>query len=309
MLLPILSLSAVVLLRLPPHMSLILGLALALFFKLHENVYTLSNKWSSKILQYSIIAMGANLNFSNILNTGLHGIVVTFISIGLTLVVGSYLAKLFKVSSPLDQLITVGTAICGGSAISAISPVVQARSIDIATAMGVVFLLNAAAIFIFPPIGQILTLSQNQFGTWAALAIHDTSSVVAASQIYGDEALKIGTTLKLTRALWIIPVTILFAKFMLKNKSQVHVNLNKPWFILWFILMSLIFTFISPLHFAIPALSLLAKTGLSLTLFLIGLNLNKSQLQNIGLAPILLGLSLWIFVLSSSLIYVKYFVI
>jgi uncharacterized membrane protein YadS len=187
--------------------------------------------------------------------------------------------------------------------------VVQARSIDIATAMGVVFLLNAAAIFIFPPIGQILTLSQNQFGTWAALAIHDTSSVVAASQIYGDEALKIGTTLKLTRALWIIPVTILFTKFMLKNKIETQMNLNKPWFILWFILMSLIFTFISPLHFAIPALSLLAKIGLSLTLFLIGLNLNKSQLQNIGLAPILLGLSLWIFVLSSSLIYVKYFVI
>jgi uncharacterized integral membrane protein (TIGR00698 family) len=290
-------------------LSLLSGILLALFFKLDTEILSLAKKWSSKILQYSIIAMGATLNFNNILNTGMQGILVTLISIALTLYIGSILARWFKVANPLDQLISVGTAICGGSAISAISPVVKAKAIDIATAMGVVFILNAIAIFVFPILGQVLSLSQNQFGTWAALAIHDTSSVVAASQIYGDEALKIGTTLKLTRALWIIPVTVLFAKLMKKDQNQTHLNVTKPWFILWFILMSLSFTFITPIHFAIPAFTFLAKTGLSITLFLIGLNLNKSQLQNIGLAPILFSLSLWIFVLASSLLYVKYFVV
>jgi len=297
----------VVLLRLPPHLSLILGLALAFYFKFDESIYVFAKKWSSKILQYSIILMGAGLNFSNVLNSGLHGIVVTSISISVTLYLGFLLAKVFKVESPLQQLISVGTAICGGSAISAIAPVVKAKSLDIATAMGVVFLLNATAVFIFPILGQLFELSQNQFGTWAALAIHDTSSVVAASQIYGNEALKIGTTLKLTRALWIIPVTLLFAKFTSSNPQETSASsLNKPWFILWFLLMSLLFSFVSQLHFAIPALSQLSKIGLATTLFLIGLNLNKSQLQKIGLPPILLGVSLWSCVLVLSLLYVKY---
>jgi uncharacterized integral membrane protein (TIGR00698 family) len=210
---------------------------------------------------------------------------------------------MFKISSPLSELITAGTSICGGSAISALSPVLKAESLTMATALGIVFCLNALAVFLFPPLAHWLELSQQQFGVWAALAIHDTSSVVAACQIYGDEALKIGPMLKLTRALWIIPLTLFFS-FKTKSKAK----LTYPWFILFFLLLSLFFTFRSEFNDLIPYLTKISKTGLSLTLFLIGLNLSKDQLKEIGLRPVLFGSVLWLFTLGGSLFYVLNFV-
>lgn len=282
-----------------------MGVVLALSLNFDPDLTLLAKKWSSKILQFSIIVMGASLNFSQIIDMGLHGITITFISITLTLLLGSALAKLFNVTSPLSQLISVGTAICGGSAISAVAPVIRAKSLDIATAMAIVFILNAAAVFLFPIIGSTFQLSQVQFGTWAALAIHDTSSVVAASQLYGDEALKVGTTLKLTRALWIIPLTIIMSRLYKKSKQNIQDSKPKPWFILWFVLLSLLFTLIPSIHFAIPTLARIAKTGLAATLFLIGFSLNKAQVQSIGWRPIVMATSLWIITIVLSLIYVQ----
>jgi uncharacterized integral membrane protein (TIGR00698 family) len=212
---------------------------------------------------------------------------------------GTLLARILKIDSTLSHLITVGTSICGGSAISAISPILHASALTMATALGIVFILNAISVFIFPPIGHHLQLSQEQFGTWAALAIHDTSSVVATSQLYGEEALKIGTTLKLTRALWIIPLSLVFAAI---RKTDQKISI--PWFILVFLLVSLLFTFFSELEFLIPYFSKLSKIGLSLTLFLIGLGLKKEQLKSIGSKPILFGLILWMITAIGSLIFV-----
>lgn len=288
---------------LAPHWSILLGLFFSLFFPKSLFIKNHGKKISGYLLQVSVVLLGAGLNFQTVLKEGGQGIVLTFFSIGLVFLVGYFLAKIFKISSPLSELIMAGTSICGGSAISAISPILKAESITMATALGIVFILNALAVFLFPPLAHWLELTQQQFGVWAALAIHDTSSVVAACQIYGDEALKIGPMLKLTRALWIIPLALIFS---LKNKNKA--KLTYPWFILFFLLLSLLFSLTTEINFLIPYLSKISKTGLSLTLFLIGLNLSKEQLREIGLRPILFSAILWILTLTGSLFYVIHFI-
>jgi len=288
--------------KIPPHWAILVGVIISLFLPQSDVIAKNGKKWSSNLLQLSVVLLGAGLNFYSVLHEGMNGMLITFISIGSVFILGYFLSRLFKVEKTLATLITTGTSICGGSAISAVSAVIKPSSLTMATALGIVFILNAISVFVLPPIGHWLELSQSQFGAWSALAIHDTSSVVAAAQIYGEEALKIGTTLKLTRALWIIPLSLIFAW---KNKSQKVIT--PPWFILYFLMVSLTFTFFEDVRFLIPYFSSISKIGLSLTLFLIGLGLNKAQIKSIGLSPIAFGVSLWLVTLFGTLTYIKYF--
>lgn len=287
---------------LAPQWSILLGLAIALSLKPAAEIQQKAKTYSGKILQWSVVLLGASLNFQSVLKQGTQGLLITFVSISLVMLTGYLLARLFNVPSPLSTLISAGTSICGGSAISAVAPVIKADSLSMAMALGIVFILNALAVFIFPPIAQSFALSQEQFGTWAALAIHDTSSVVAASQIYGEEALKVGTTLKLTRALWIIPLTLIIA-----SSKRIESKVTIPWFIFFFLGLSLLFTFIDTLQVLIPYTSKISKTGFSWTLFLIGLTLDRKKIAQLGLRPVLMGISLWIITLSGSFFYVKTF--
>jgi uncharacterized integral membrane protein (TIGR00698 family) len=286
-----------------PHWAILAGLALSLVLKLSAIEQRLVKTWSSRILQASIVLLGSALNFQAVINQGFTGVITTLISLSVILFLAELLAWTFKVDSPLSHLIAVGTAICGGSAIGAVSPVIKADNLSIAVAMGIVFILNAFAIISFPVLGNFLQLGQNQFGTWAALAIHDTSAVVAASSAYGEEALATATTLKLTRALWIMPVALMFT---IKVKSQTKVSF--PWFILLFLVMSLIFTTVESISFISPYLKIFSKHGFTMTLFLIGLSLNRDQLKQIQSKTILYALALWILAMGLSLGYVKYFI-
>jgi len=289
--------------QLPAHWSLLLGLILALATHSESGLTQLSKKYSSKTLQLSIILLGASLNFKSVLASGPSALLISGISITMVLIMGSVLSRLFKVSSPLAQLITSGTAICGGSAIGAIAPILKADHLSLAISLGVVFLLNGISVFIFPTLGQALFLTQEEFGLWSALAIHDTSAVVAAAGVYGDRALEMATTLKLTRALWILPLSLFFSLRM-KTKGEITI----PWFILFFLLNSLLFTFTSVLDPAIPYLKNIAKMGFSLTLFMVGLGLNRIQMMSLRANQILFGISLWFLTVVGSLIFVQNYI-
>ncbi len=256
---------------------------------------------TSTLLQYSVIGLGAGMNLKVVGVVGVHGIGYTLTGIFFTGLIGYALAKLLKTPFILSTLISVGTAICGGSAIAATGPILKADSEEMSVSLGVVFILNAAALFIFPPVGHLLSLDQHQFGLWSALAIHDTSSVVGASMQYGAEALELATTVKLARALWIIPVSLGFALFM-KSKTKIKV----PWFIFGFILMAAVMTWIPELHPVGEVISTIAKKLLVLTLFFIGSNLNLESIKKVGVKPLLLGFILWVIVGSSTLLAIKF---
>lgn len=286
---------------LSPQYCLVLGIILS-FFLVKKSHQDLAKKRSSQLLQVSIILLGASLNFYSVLAQGISGVVVTFISILTVFILGYAGYKILKVDPKQGLLITIGTAICGGSAIGALAPVIQAESLAITVSIGIVFLLNALAVFIFPPLGHFFELDQSQFGYWAALAIHDTSSVVAASSIYGEEALKVATTVKLIRALWIIPVTLCFSIFSKNTDKKITI----PWFVFGFLVVSILFTFTDFLAPYKDLVTVLAKNGFAITLFLIGLTFNFSQVKKVGVRPLALGIGLWIVVSSLSLIYIKY---
>lgn len=286
---------------LSPQWMLLTGILLSLFIQGHH-LQTHAKKISAKLLQLSIILLGASLNFNAVLNQGTQGVILTFLSILFIFFLGHVGWNLLKVERDQGLLITMGTAICGGSAIGALSPVIKAQNFSITVAIGVIFILNALAIFIFPPVGQIMELSQEQFGIWSALAIHDTSSVVAASSLYGEEALEIATTLKLIRALCIIPITLVFS-FTTKGAKKGSVSI--PWFIFGFIISSLIFTFF-PISSELKGMvTTLAKLGFATTLFLIGLTFDFKKIRQVGLRPLILGSLLWIIVSVVSLLVIK----
>lgn len=286
---------------LSPQWTLLTGILLS-FFLQGSAVQLKAKQWSAKLLQLSVILLGASLNFNAVINQGTTATLITFTSILFVFLIGYVGRTIFKVNKEQGLLITMGTAICGGSAIGALSPVIKAETMAITIAIGVVFMLNALAVFIFPFIGNVFELTQDQFGLWAALAIHDTSSVVAASTIYGSKALEVGTTVKLIRALWIIPVTLFFSVYSRgADKSKISI----PWFIIGFMALSLIFTFLD-----IPAafktnVTVLAKFGFSITLFLIGLTFDLKKIKSVGPRPLFLGISLWIIVSTTTLILIK----
>lgn len=259
-----------------------------------------TKKHTSTLLQISVVGLGAGMNLKVVGVVGVQGIGYTVTGIAFTAIVGFLLARLLKTPDTLSTLITIGTGICGGSAIAATGPILKADNEDMSISLGVVFILNALALFIFPPIGHAFSLDQHQFGLWSALAIHDTSSVVGAAMQYGKEALELATTVKLARALWIIPVSLLLAFFM-KSKSKIKM----PWFIFGFILVAALVTWIPELSSIGHSISDFSKKLLVLTLFFIGLNLNISSIKKVGLKPLLLGIFLWIIVGSSTLLAIK----
>ncbi len=259
------------------------------------------------LLQVSVILLGFGMNLKQVIHAGRSGFLYTAISICFAVIIGLLLGKVLRVGGKASLLITLGTAICGGSAIAAIAPITDASEEEISVSMGTVFLLNSIALFIFPAVGWSLHLNQNQFGLWAALAIHDTSSVVGAAARYGPQALAIGTTVKLARALWIVPVSLIIAAYMGRssngNKSREHrPKVKVPWFIFLFIGASVLSTYIPRFGGAYLDLNKLGKAGLTATLFLIGTSLSKKTLQAVGVKPFLQGVILWILAAAGSLV-------
>ncbi len=283
--------------------ALFLGVLIAIIF---GNPYLPKTRPLTKnLLAWSIVGLGAGMNFLSVIQAGSDGIVYTLVSLTLIMLVGTLLARVFKTSSEMGLLINVGTAICGGSAIAAVSSAINAKDESIAVSLGIVFILNAIALFIFPPLGHTFHLSSEQFGLWAALAIHDTSSVVGATMQFSQRALEVGSTIKLTRALWIIPLAFLCAKFYKKDEVKKK-SAPIPWFIAGFILMSALvssFPFLQPFGHQIEGI---AKRTLVATLFLIGSGLTMSTIKNVGLKTFLHGFILWVLIVFASLKFAIY---
>lgn len=252
------------------------------------------------LLQVSIVGLGFGLKLNEALQAGKTGLILTVISITTVMILGYFLGKICKLEKQLSYLISAGTAICGGSAIAAISPIIKPSTKQISLALAIVFTLNSIALFVYPAIGHALHLSQEQFGLWCAIGIHDTSSVVGAASKFGDEALKIATTVKLARALWIIPVSII-TMFIFKNKES---KIKIPWFIGYFILAILLNTYIPVFNNFSSFITAISKSGLNLTLFLIGSTLSLQTLKTIGLKPLAVAVLLWITISIGSLLYI-----
>jgi uncharacterized integral membrane protein (TIGR00698 family) len=284
-----------------PPIALLLGLVVANLFG-HPFLH-LNHKATNILLQVSVVGLGFGMNVNSAVTAGKEGFLFTVGSIVLTIVLGTLLGKWLKIQKKTSHLISCGTAICGGSAIAAIAPVIQSNEKQTSVALGVIFILNSVALFVFPVVGHWLQMSQNDFGLWCAIAIHDTSSVVGAANKYGAEALQVATTVKLARALWIIPVALITA-VVFKNKSS---KIKIPYFIGLFILAMVCNTYFSPITNIAPYLVSIAKTGLTITLFLIGAGLNSSVLKSVGLKPLLQGILLWIFIAVGTLISILYF--
>jgi uncharacterized integral membrane protein (TIGR00698 family) len=257
----------------------------------------------SPLLQWSIIGLGAGMNLSVIGKVGANGVLYTIVGIVGTILLGFALARWLGVPPKLATLISVGTAICGGSAIAAVAPVIEAEDRDVTVALGTVFVLNAAALVIFPYIGHALNLSQFAFGTWSALAIHDTSSVVGSSMQFGPEALAVGTTTKLVRALWIAPVALTIGAIYsrLLKKSEASAKPKVPLFIIGFLLTATLRTFIPAISDIADIVANTAKRSLVMTLFLIGVNLSPKTLKAVGVKPLIHGISLWFLVGGATL--------
>jgi uncharacterized integral membrane protein (TIGR00698 family) len=271
-----------------PPVALLMGLIVAQF--LGHPFLHLNQKATHLLLQASVVGLGFGMNVHSALKAGKQGILFTIISIFGTLALGYLLGKIFKIDKKTSLLVSGGTAICGGSAIAAISPVIQAQEKQISVALGTVFVLNSIALFLFPVIGHYFHLSETQFGLWCAIAIHDTSSVVGAAGKYGPHALEIATTVKLARALWIIPVSIGTA-ILFRNKFT---KIKIPYFIGFFMIAMITNTYFPVVQTMAPALVATAKTGLTLTLFLIGAGLSRNVLKAVGVRPLLQGIILWV---------------
>ena len=284
-----------------PPTALALGLILTLGI---GNPYAQQTiKVTRILLRGSVVLLGFGMNLATVVKAGKDGILFTVTTIFGTLVLGFIVGRLLKINGKTSNLISAGTAICGGSAIAAVAPTIRADTDETSVSLGTIFILNSIALFIFPIIGHALELSQNQFGVWSAIAIHDTSSVVGAAARYGNEALQIATTVKLARALWIAPVALLFAFLYRPKHGETKLKEIIPWFVLLFILATVIRTYapaeIPPSLF--DSLVMLAKTGLTVTLFLIGASLSRETLKKVGVKPLIQGVLLWIVISLVSL--------
>jgi uncharacterized integral membrane protein (TIGR00698 family) len=281
-------------------MGLLLGLVLAL--ALGNPYLDTTRKLTPRLLALSVIGLGAGMDLRVVARVGLHGVVYTIAGISLALALGALLTRLLGVGRIVGTLITVGTAICGGSAIAAVVPVLRAKDHEASVSLATVFLLNAVALFIFPPIGHALHLDDSQFGLWAALAIHDTSSVVGAAVAWGGQAVQIATTIKLTRALWIVPLTLAISWWHERSQGDATKGKAKrPWFIAGFLIAAALVTYVPGLQHAGHILASIAKQALVVTLFFIGANLTRAALAAVGTRPLILGVALWILMASSSL--------
>lgn len=276
-------------------MALVLGFAIAQIF---GNPYELqSRKVSSFLLKIAVVGLGFGMNIFSAIKAGKEGIMFTVISISALMILGFLFTKFLKIEKATGYLISAGTAICGGSAIAAIAPITKAKPNQISVALAVVFTLNSIALLIFPPLGHLFNLSQHEFGLWCAIAIHDTSSVVGAASRYGEEALQVATTVKLARALWIIPLSFLTLLFFKNSTSKINI----PWFIGLFLIAICINTYVPFIQPFSPIIINLSKAALTLTLFLIGTSLSFKMMKNIGYKPLLMAIILWIIIGVGSL--------
>jgi uncharacterized integral membrane protein (TIGR00698 family) len=283
-----------------PAIALAGGIAFG--FTVEHPFRTESSSLAKHLLQASVVALGFGMNLKQVVHAGRSGFFYTAISISCAMLLGLLFGSLLKVAGKASFLIAAGTAICGGSAIAAIAPITGADEEEISVSMGTIFLLNSVALLIFPAIGHALHLSQNQFGLWSALAIHDTSSVVGAAAKYGNQALAVGTTVKLARALWIVPVSLLAATYMARlGSSHTQAKIKVPWFIFLFCLAAAASTYLPRFAAQYGVLSHLGRAGLTATLFLIGTTLSKGTLRQVGARPFIQGVALWIVVAGASL--------
>jgi uncharacterized integral membrane protein (TIGR00698 family) len=283
---------------LSPPVALTIGVLFGLCF---THPYAAATRTSARILlQVCVVALGFGMNLHEVLKAGRSGFVYTALGISFALLAGLALGKLLRVRGNSSFLITAGTAICGGSAIAAIGPILRADDEEMSVSLGTVFILNSVGLLIFPPIGSALHLSQSQFGLWAALAIHDTSSVVGAAAKYGPQALVIGTTVKLARALWIVPLAL--ATAMLKHSKS---KIQFPWFILFFCLAAIFNTYFPAISPFSHSLFIIGRLGLTATLFLIGTGISRSTLKEVGWRPLLQGVLLWAIVGIASLYFIR----
>ena len=280
-----------------PPIALVIGILIA--FTIGHPYLHLNNKTTKILLQISVVGLGFGMDLGEIMKVGKEGIPFTILSISGTLIIGYFLGRWLKIHKKTSHLISSGTAICGGSAIAAISPVLNASASEMSVSLGTVFILNSVALIIFPIIGHLLYLTQNQFGFWAGIAIHDTSSVVGAAAKYGDAALQIATTVKLARTLWIVPIAFV-TSILFKSKSS---KISFPYFILLFLAASVGRTYLPYINISGISSSIVyfAKIGLTITLFLIGAGLSKEVLKNVGVKPLIQGILLWIIISVSSL--------
>lgn len=283
-----------------PPVVLFIGLVYAL---LCGQSYPKFNKTiSKKLLQYSVVGLGFGMNLQESLASGKEGMAFTVISVIGTMAVGMLIGYRFlKLDKQTSYLISSGTAICGGSAIAAVGPVIKAKDSSMSISLATIFILNAIALFIFPVLGNWLGLSQQEFGMWAAIAIHDTSSVVGAGAAYGEEALQVATTVKLTRALWIIPLALVTSVIFKSGGKKISI----PWFILWFIVAIILNTYVLD---GVPeigeSISIIARKALILTMFFIGASLSVDVLKKVGIKPLLMGILLWFIISTASLAYI-----
>jgi uncharacterized integral membrane protein (TIGR00698 family) len=281
-----------------PPTALLAGLIFA-FIAVHPYPKE-SSRASRFLLQASVVALGFGMNFHQVLQTGRSGLLYTALGISFALGVGYFLGRMLAVQRTPSFLISAGTAICGGSAIAAVGPITGANDDEMSVSLGTIFILNSIALLTFPAIGAALHLTQQQFGLWAALAIHDTSSVVGAAAKYGAIALAVGTTVKLTRALWIIPVSIGTAAW-----KHSHAKIQVPWFIFLFVLAAIANSYFVLGARVYPHLANAGKIGLTATLFLIGASLSPAQIKRVGPRPLLQGVLLWIVVGTVSLLAIR----
>ena len=275
-----------------PPIALFLGI---IFVNIFGQVFN-ADKIIKIVLQVSIVGLGFGINLKQALQAGSEGFLFTVFSITLIVVLGIVLGYIFRIDKIITQLISFGTAICGGSAIAAIAPILKADGKQTSVSLGIIFLLNALALFIFPEIGQYFHLSQNQFGIWSAIAIHDTSSVVGAASKYGHEALQTATTVKLARALWIIPISFMLS-FLNKSGGKVKI----PYFIGFFVLAILVNSYFPAIKEVTDYVVDFSKSSLKVALFLIGTGLSFQNLKNIGIKPLLKNIILWIVISVISL--------
>ena len=275
-----------------PPIALFLGI---IFVNIFGQVFN-ADKIIKIVLQVSIVGLGFGINLKQALQAGSEGFLFTVFSITLIVVLGIVLGYIFRIDKIITQLISFGTAICGGSAIAAIAPILKADGKQTSVSLGIIFLLNALALFIFPEIGQYFHLSQNQFGIWSAIAIHDTSSVVGAASKYGHEALQTATTVKLARALWIIPISFMLS-FLNKSEGKIKI----PYFIGFFVLAILVNSYFPAIKEVTNYVVDFSKSSLKVALFLIGTGLSFQNLKNIGIKPLLLGIILWVVISVISL--------
>ena len=256
------------------------------------------HKYIHLLLQISIVGLGFGLQLDEAMKAGREGITLTIMSITTVMVLGYFLGKFLKIDRPLSYLISVGTAICGGSAIAAVTPIIKPTTKQMSLALAIVFTLNSVALFIYPAIGHLLNMTQEQFGLWCAIGIHDTSSVVGAANKYGDIALKVATTVKLSRALWIIPISLL-TMVLFKTKGA---KIKIPWFIGYFIIAILLHTYFPIFEGFSHIATTAAKSGLNLTLFFIGSTISIQTLKTISWKPLFLAVVLWIIISVGSLL-------